>query len=147
MLLFKTEYLEIFYFKSECLVETRWIGFPTSEHYRKGLIAYLNIITNYEVKYWLEDYHLVTGINKSDKDWTQKMWAPTFGKIARTKIERMARVITSERFKAANLKNIAQASVAAPFPVLYQEFQSYDLALCWLTGKFFIPKDKMGIAV
>src|SRR5688572_14057278 len=132
MLLFKTDYLEIYYFKAECLVEARWIGFPKSAEYRKGLISYLNIITNYEVKYWLEDFHLVPGINKSDKEWTNKVWAPKFSKIARTKIERMARVITSKRYRDVNLKNIAQVSMATPLPVLYQEFQRHDLALCWL---------------
>ena len=147
MLLFKSEHLEIYYFKSEYLVEARWIGFPTSKEYRKGLVSYLNVIANYDVRYWLEDYHLVTGINTEDKDWTQKVWAPKFSKIARTKIERMARVITSKRFRDVNLKNIAQVSTAAPFPVLYQEFQNYDLALCWLTGRFFIPNENIGMAV
>jgi hypothetical protein len=147
MLLFKSDYLEIYYFKAESLVESRWIGFPTSAEYRKGLISYLNIITHYEVKYWLEDYHLVTGIHKCDKEWSQKVWAPKFSKIACTKIERMARVITAKRYKEVNLKNIAQTSVAAPFPVLYQEFQNHDLALCWLTGKFFLLNESLGIAV
>ena len=147
MLLFKTDYLEIYYFKSECLVEARWFGFPPSEEYRRGLISYLNIIANYEVKYWLEDFHLVTGINKEDKAWAQKVWAPKFSKIACPKIERMARVITTKRFREANLKNIAQASLAAPFPVLYQEFQSHDLALCWLIGNFFVLNENMGMAV
>lgn len=147
MLLYKTEHLEIYYFKSECLVEARWIGSPSSDEYRKGLISYLNIITNFDVRYWLEDFQLVTRINKEDKDWTKNVWAPKFSEIARAKIERMARIITPERFKEVNLKNIAQASTAAPFPVLYQEFQSYNLALCWLTGKFFIQNETMSIAV
>lgn len=147
MLLFKTEYLEIYYFEFESLVEARWLGFPKSAEYRKGLLAYLNILTHYDVKFWLEDYQLVTGIGKADKTWTRTSWVPVFSKLARAKIERMARIITAERFKDANSKNIAQPSLAAPFPVLYQEFQRYDLALCWLTGRFFLPNEKMGVAV
>ena len=147
MLLFETEHLEIYYFKSECLVEARWIGFPTSEEYRKGLTSYLNIIANYDVKYWLEDFHMVPGINKEDSDWTKIVWLPTFSTIACTKIERMARVITSKRFRDANSKNIAQIATEKPFPFLNQEFQSYNLALCWLTGKFFLINENMGIAV
>jgi len=147
MLLYKTEYLEIYYFKAEYLVEARWIGFPPSKEYRKGLSSYLNIIANYEVKFWLEDFHLVTGINKEDKAWSLKVWAPKFSKIAQTKIERMARLITSERFRNVNSKNIAQVSTAPQFPVLYQEFQRHDLAVCWLTGKFFISNEILGIAV
>src|SRR5688572_20379766 len=105
MLLFKTEHLEIYFFKSEGLVEARWLGFPDSADYRNGLMAYLKIIASYNVKFWLEDFQLVTGISKEDKAWTKEVWAPKFSKIAITKIARMARIITSKRFREANLKN------------------------------------------
>lgn len=147
MMLLKTDHLEIFYFKSECLVEARWFGSPTSEEYRQGLTSYLNIITNYEVKYWLDDYQMVTGIDKDASEWAKKKWLPEFNKIACLKLERMARVITSKRFKEANSKNITQVPTATSFPFLNQEFQNYNLAFCWLTGKFFIIDENIGIAV
>ena len=102
MILFKTDYLEISYAETERMVRSRWSGFVSIEEYRKGLVACLNIISNYEVKYWLEDYQSASGMNCLAGTWAEETWLPKFMAIAGDKLERIAKVMPAETIRKGN---------------------------------------------
>ena len=131
MLFYKSEYLEIYYYQEQKLVETRWLAFAPSKDYREGLSHYLEVMRRHEAKLWLGDYRLARVIRLEDQQWAAQEWFPAFLPLT-AGIERMARVQSLDVFNQVSSDNMKEKIDINGLPFLFSEFRHYDDAKGWL---------------
>lgn len=131
MVIYKTDYIKIFYHEQEKLVETVWQDFAASKNYRSALEQYIEVIKAHDVKRWLGDYRLARVVRPVDQQWTVTEWAPIFLPLA-TGIDKMARVKSIDVAAQISSDNMRQEYDTSRFPFQFRDFDDYDKAKAWL---------------
>ncbi|MER2999248.1 hypothetical protein [Pontibacter populi] len=131
MLFYKSEFVEIYYYPEDKMVETRWLGFASSSGYRDGLEHYLEVARKHEIKLWLGDYRLARVVRMDDQEWAAKEWFPKFLPVA-TGIEKMARVQSDDVFSQMSSDSMKEKLDISGLPFLFSEFKNYENARAWL---------------
>ncbi|AKQ45813.1 hypothetical protein TH63_09420 [Rufibacter radiotolerans] len=131
MLLYKSECLEIEYHGQHNLIETRWLGFASSDEYREGLNQYLQAVGGNDIRLWLGDYRLARVVRLEDQEWAAKDWFPRFLPFSKG-ITKMARVQAQDIFSQISSDGIKEKLDIEGLPFLFSEFKNYDAAKAWL---------------
>ena len=130
-LLFKSDCLEIFYDKENKLVETVWFNFAAGDEYRAGMAAYINAISENDVKRWLGDYRKARLVNAEDEKWTSEVWAPLFMPLT-IKLEKFGRVSSRDIFSEMSWSKMKEQMDLTKLPFDFREFNDYEKAKAWV---------------
>ncbi len=128
---YKSSCLTIYYQPDKKMARSQWYGFATSVDYRKGLLAYLDVMKRYDVRLWLGDYKQARVIRQKDQVWTKQEWYPQLISVAQ-KIKKFARIQSTDIFHRIGIENMLAMTPAQPLPFTVKEFSGIDEAQAWL---------------
>jgi len=128
--IFDKSFLTIYHQAESKLIHLKWKGYATSEQFREGLNAALELVKEHQVEHWLGNLKMMQVILSSDEDWATEVWYPL---IVETHIRKMAIVTSLDFFNNSAVKRIVDKSEPVTnFEIRY--FVDITEAVTWLTS-------------
>ncbi len=128
--IFDKSFLTIYHQTESKLIHLKWKGYATSEQFREGLNAALELVKEHDIQHWLGNLKMMQAILSSDEEWSTQVWYPL---IAETHIRKMAIVTSLDFFNNSTVKRIVTKSESVTnFETRY--FVDITEAVTWLTS-------------
>ncbi len=126
---FDKSFLSISLVPEAKIIHLKWKGYSTSEQFREGLNAALELVQEHGIEYWLGNLKLMQVILSGDEEWATTEWYPL---IVKTKVKKMAIVTSLDYFNNSTVKRIVERSEPVTnFETRY--FVDVNEAYEWLT--------------
>ncbi len=128
LLLRKDQHVTMLVVTSESMMMQRWTGYVPSTTYRSIMDESIIHAGRFGLKRWFADLREMGAILQNDEKWTMEDWFPRLG---RTRIGRMAFVMSSDYFNQVSVDRIMSVGTALmPLDVGY--FGDMEEARSWL---------------
>ena len=125
---FNQEYTQIFYNEDKKLGRAVWNGFLNSNEFRTASNACLDLITDYQLLYWLADNRKMKAIRQHDQEWFIQHIVP---RLAKSSLRKMATLVSEDIFNQMAVESLElKANDLVSFDNYH--FKSEAKALTWL---------------
>lgn len=119
-------FLKIKHDSTENWIYTDWIGYPTPENVKKGALAYLKILKEYNLTSILNDNRNLVGRWDNSLDWVKQVWLPEAVKAG---LKKLAHVTLADSL-ATGAASVMQEFVEQSIDM--QVFTDLEEAKDWL---------------
>lgn len=127
---FEYEYLHIWVDQDVHLMHSEWLRNVTSEEYRQGNTALIELLQKYDVSFWIADSAKLGDISMEDQLWTLQELVP---KVVSSGISKLARLSGEDRVSFNKFKDFMEKASETGFGNLeVRQFVSYKEAADWI---------------
>lgn len=128
IILRKDEHITMRIVPAERLMVEIWTGYVPSDTYREIMDESIRHAITHDVHRWFNDLRDMGAILQPDEQWTKESWFP---RLARTKVSRMAFLMSSDFFNQMSVDRIMNVGTELmPLEVGY--FSDIEEARSWL---------------
>ncbi|MFD2512263.1 hypothetical protein ACFSRY_00175 [Pontibacter locisalis] len=130
MIDFENDYLHIWVDQEVHLMHSDWLRKVSSEEYRQGNDILINILRQYDIRYWIADSSKLGDITKEDQLYTIQVMVPQIGS---TGLKKIGRISGEDRVSIQKFREFMAKAVTPELKDLeVRQFESYKEAADWI---------------
>ncbi|WP_242917561.1 hypothetical protein [Pontibacter liquoris] len=124
------DYLRIEVTRNQHLLYTTWLRQTSSEELRAGVLRFLQVIREYDIRFWIIDAHQLRSPSVADQQWILKEVSP---ELAASGLRKLARIGSSDVFQYIAYENIADKTHSQFLAkASFAQFTSLQAAQDWI---------------